>query len=63
MPPPLRGDLRHAQLWVEVVTWQEMDQNGVLTWLDRATWEARRAELDKLGGSGPALSGGLLDRK
>jgi WD40 repeat protein len=51
VPPPLRGDLRHAELWVEVLTWQEMDQNGVLNWLDRATREARRAELEKLGGS------------
>jgi WD40 repeat protein len=47
VPPPLRGDLRHAELWVEVLTWQEMDQNGVLNWLDRATREARRAELEK----------------
>jgi WD40 repeat protein len=49
VPPPLRNDLRHAELWIQVLTWQEMDQNGVLTWLDRATWEARRAELEKLG--------------
>jgi len=63
LPPPLRGDLRHGELWVEVLTWQEMDQNGVLTWLDRATWRARRAELEKFNGSSPVQPGGLLDRK
>ena len=50
LPPPLIGTLRRAELWVEVLTWQHMDRQGVLTWLDRSTWEARRAELEGLGG-------------
>jgi WD40 repeat protein len=50
LPPPLRGDLRRAELWVETLTWQHMDQHGVLTWLDRPTREARRAELERMGG-------------
>ena len=41
---------QHAELWVQVITWQEMDANGVLTWLDAATWKTRRAQLEKLGG-------------
>ena len=36
-----------------LLIWQEMDANGVLTWLDAATWKARREQLEKLGG--PAL--------
>jgi WD40 repeat protein len=47
---PFRGDLRHAELWVQVLTWQEMDANGVLSWLDRESWLKRRAQLEKLGG-------------
>ncbi len=53
VPAPFQGDLRHAELWVQVLTWQEMDDHGVLTWLDRPTWQARRAQLEKLGA--PAL--------
>jgi WD40 repeat protein len=50
LPPPLQVDLREAKRWVEVLTWQEMDANGVLTWLDRPSWLARRAEIDRLKG-------------
>jgi WD40 repeat protein len=53
VPQPFQGDLRHAELWVQVLTWQEMDDHGVLTWLDRATWNARREQLEKLGGPAP----------
>src|SRR6185503_4043518 len=48
LPPPLQVNLRDAALWVEVQTWQQMDPNGVLTWLDRPNWLARRAELEKV---------------
>jgi WD40 repeat protein len=48
VPPPLGGDLEDAELWLEVLTWTEMDANGVLGRLDRATWQARRDELDKV---------------
>ena len=48
-----QGDLRQAELLVQVLTWQEMDNHGVLTWLDRETWKARRDQLEKLGG--PAI--------
>ena len=49
-PPPLGGDLRRAELWVEVLTWQRMDSSGVLTWIDPATRERLRSELDRMGG-------------
>jgi eukaryotic-like serine/threonine-protein kinase len=49
---PLPGDLRRPELRTEILTWQSMDSNGVLTWLDRAAWQARRDELERPGGSG-----------
>ena len=30
--------------------WQEQDGKGVLSCLDRATWLARKQQLEKLGG-------------
>ena len=49
-PPPLGGDLRRAELWVEVLTWQRMDSSGVLTWIDPASRESLRAELEAMNG-------------
>jgi WD40 repeat protein len=40
-----------AELRVQVLTWAEMDANGVLGRLDRATWQARRAQLAKANGN------------
>ena len=37
--------------WVETLTWTKMDANGVLTRLYRETWETRRVQLEKLGGT------------
>jgi WD40 repeat protein len=36
-----------AELRLQVLTWMEMDANGILGRLDRATWKARRARLTK----------------
>lgn len=41
-------DFEHAALWSQVLTWTEMDDHGALTWLDAATHNARRAELERL---------------
>jgi WD40 repeat protein len=43
---PLSADVGDAELWIQVLTWTEMDDNGVLGRLDRATWQARRAQLE-----------------
>jgi hypothetical protein len=37
-----------AELWSLVLTWTEMDTKLVLGRLDRATWQARRAQLAKV---------------
>jgi WD40 repeat protein/serine/threonine protein kinase len=49
--PSLTADLQDPELWVQVLTWQEMDDNGVVNWLDHATWQARRQQLEKLRGA------------
>jgi hypothetical protein len=40
-----------AELHIQVLTGLEMDANGVLGRLDRATWQARRAQLAKAAGN------------
>jgi WD40 repeat protein/serine/threonine protein kinase len=47
VPPPFAGKLEDAEVRMQVLTWTEMDANGVLGRLDRATWQARRAKLAK----------------
>jgi WD40 repeat protein len=37
-----------AELRIQILTWAELDADGVLGRLDRATWEARRAQLEKV---------------
>jgi WD40 repeat protein/serine/threonine protein kinase len=48
VPLASRGDWEDAELRLQVLTWTEMDANGVLGQLDRATWQARRAQLGKV---------------
>ena len=45
VPSPFGGNLSDegAELRMQVLTWSEMDVNGVLGELDRTTWQARRA--------------------
>jgi WD40 repeat protein len=51
VPTPVPSFVANAELWVEVLTWHEMDPNGALRPLDRATWLARRAQLEQHGGA------------
>lgn len=51
LPPPVRGDLPDATLWVEVLTWQELNATGIQKWLDLEAWHSRRAELERRGGA------------
>jgi tRNA A-37 threonylcarbamoyl transferase component Bud32 len=51
VPKPFSGELRDADLWVQVITWQELDGHGALAWLDRSTWLARKAKLEKAAGA------------
>jgi hypothetical protein len=51
VPNLVSGFPGHAELWIQVLTWHEMDPNGALRPLDRATWLARRAELEKHRGA------------
>jgi WD40 repeat protein len=55
LPSLLGSELvdEQAELRMQILTWAEMDANGVLGRLDRATWEARRAQLDRLSLSPP----------
>jgi hypothetical protein len=50
VPSPLGSDLadEEAELRVQVLTWTEMNANGVLRQLDRSTWQARREHLAEL---------------
>jgi WD40 repeat protein len=50
IPSPFGSDLsdEEAELRMQVLTWSEMDANGVLGQLDRATWQARRDQLRRI---------------
>jgi hypothetical protein len=47
---PLAGDVKRIALGVQVQIGMELDDYGVVRWLDTDTWEQRRRELEKLGG-------------
>jgi len=47
---PLRGTPERLVLWVQVLTGQELDDDGVARWLDAPAWQERRRRLDDLGG-------------
>ena len=49
-PSPVPGTPERITLWVQVITGMELDAEGVVQWLDAATWERRRQRLEELGG-------------
>ncbi len=50
VPRPLTHELQDAGLWIDVLTWMQMDENGIVSWLDNENWRAKREQLEKLGG-------------
>jgi hypothetical protein len=49
-PQPLAGTVERLRLWVEVSTGLTIDSGGAVGELDATTWQARRQQLDALGG-------------
>jgi WD40 repeat protein len=51
-PPsdPLAGDVEQTVLWTQVVTGQELDEDGAIRNLDTEIWIRRRQRLHELGG-------------
>jgi WD40 repeat protein len=49
-PPatPMKGDVEKVVLWSQVVTGQELDDDGTIRFLDRESWEDRRRRLNVL---------------
>jgi WD40 repeat protein len=50
VPAPLSGEPSRINLWVQVATGMELDEQGAVRTLDAATREERRQRLAKLGG-------------
>jgi tetratricopeptide (TPR) repeat protein len=50
VPSPVAGDPRRIELWVQVITGTELDENNVVHSLDARTWHDRRRLLAALGG-------------
>jgi WD40 repeat protein/serine/threonine protein kinase len=50
-PTPVEGDKKQIVRWIEVLTGAELDDSGKIHTLDAASWEARREELQNLGGA------------
>jgi WD40 repeat protein len=50
MPPPVAGAPELIRDWVEVITGLELDEDGVIRFLDAPAWQERRQRLQELGG-------------
>ncbi len=46
----METELRNPDVWIEVLTRMEMDDDGIVSWLDSDKWRAKRERLAKLGG-------------
>jgi WD40 repeat protein len=53
VPTPMEGEIDRIVLWSQVVTGQELDERGVVRFLDDGTWRRSRQELQRLGGPPP----------
>jgi serine/threonine protein kinase/WD40 repeat protein len=51
VPRPLEGNGHHLQLWAEVLTGLQLDEDGTIGMLDGRTWRERKDRLEKLGGA------------
>ena len=45
VPPPVTGDAERVVLWAQVLTGRELDDEGVVRWLDAQTWKDRQRRL------------------
>jgi hypothetical protein len=50
MPAPLTEEPERVQLWVELLTGQQLDDAGDIHILEPDEWQQRRRRLDDLGG-------------
>ena len=48
--PRVDGSPQQIRRWAELTTGMELDQDGIVRWLDAATWSQRDQELKSLGG-------------
>jgi WD40 repeat protein len=51
IPGAVEGEVRRVIVWVQLITGTELDDNDVVRILDAPTWQARRRQLEELGGS------------
>ena len=49
-PAPLQGDVERIVLWAQVITSQELDDDGAVGNLSTESWHERRRQLQALGG-------------
>ncbi len=50
VPRRIRGDPEQVLLWTQVITGLELDEHGLVRFLDTVTWQKRRQRLQELGG-------------
>lgn len=50
-PAPVSGSIDQTRTWVEVLTRMELSTDGIARILDVPQWEARRKQLEELGGA------------
>jgi WD40 repeat protein/serine/threonine protein kinase len=57
VPAPLTQEPERVQLWVELLTGQQLDDAGEIQLLEPDEWQLRRSRLDDLGGTPLVLRG------
>ena len=61
LPPLVDEDFSRIEIWVKVITSQEVDHQGNISALDSRAWRDRREQLRKLGGTPKSDSEWLVD--
>ena len=50
VPTPVEGSLDQVSMWIRVLTRMEMDEHGVVSWIENSEWQELRRRLNARGG-------------
>ena len=50
VPTPVEGPLDQVSMWIRALTGMEMDEHGVVSWIENSEWQELRRRVDARGG-------------
>ena len=53
VPTPVEGPLDQVSMWIRVLTRMDMDEDGVVSWIENSDWQELRRKLEAQGGPLP----------